>query len=53
MGHLPVNVAFSQPKQVAVCIRRKARREVLFAKNRTGKGARSRRTRNQWSDVKC
>lgn len=53
MGHLPTNVAFSQPAKVSVCIRRKARREVLFAKNRTGKGARSRRTRSYWSDVKC
>lgn len=52
-GTLPVQVAFSQPKQVTVCIRRKTRREVLFAKKRTGKGAQSRRTLNQWSDVKC
>ena len=52
-GTLPHNVAFSQPKQVSVCIRRKARREVLFAKNRTNKGAKARRTRSQWSEVKC
>lgn len=52
-GTLPATVAFSQPKQVSVCIRRKARREVLFAKQRTNKGARARRNRNQWSDVKC
>jgi hypothetical protein len=53
ISSLPAQVAFSQPKQVSVCIRRKTRREVLFAKQRTGRGAKSRRTRNQWSDVKC
>lgn len=52
-GTLPATVAFSQPKQVTVCIRRKTRREVLFAKKRTGKGSSAPRTRSQWSDVKC
>lgn len=52
-GTLPHQVAFSQPKQVSVCIRRKTRREVLFAKNRTLKGSGARRTRNQWSGIKC
>lgn len=52
-GTIPSKVAFSQPKQVSVCIRRKARREVLFAKMKTRKGAGSPRTRNFWSDVKC
>lgn len=53
ISSLPAQVAFSQPKQVSVCIRRKARREVIFAKKHAGKGARARRARNQWSDVKC
>lgn len=52
-ARLPHQLAFSQPKQVSVCIRRKARREVLFAKQRTRKGAGSRRHRNQWSEIKC
>lgn len=45
---------FSTPSKVAVCVRRKDRREVLFAKKRTGKGSRSfRRRRNYQSDVRC
>lgn len=39
--------------KIAVCIRRKTRREVIFALNKTGKGARSKRTRNQWSNTSC
>lgn len=53
IGTLPHQVAFAQPKQVSVCVRRKTRREVLFAKQRTRKGSGARRTRNEWSDVKC
>lgn len=40
-------------RSVAVCVRRKERREVLFALSRTGRGARSRKVRNEWSDVQC
>lgn len=51
---LPWRIGFAQPKGVAVCVRRKSRREVLFALNRTGAGARAyRRRRNEWSSVKC
>jgi len=46
--------AFAVPKQVAPCIRRKQRREVMFAYKRTGKGSRAfHRKRNQWSNIKC
>lgn len=42
------------PVKVAVCVRRKKRREVLFAKKRTGKGARAiRRRRNYYTEVSC
>lgn len=46
--------SFAAPAQVAICARRKARREVIFAtrKHRKGGGARRRR-RNFWSDVRC
>lgn len=44
---------FAVPKDVGVCVRRKSRREVLFALRKTGKGARSRRRRNEWSGVTC
>lgn len=50
---LPGRVAFTAPNGVAVCVRRKNRREVLFALNRTKKGAGSPKRRNSWSDVKC
>lgn len=49
----PAGVSFAVPREVAVCVRRKQRREVLFAKRRTGKGARARRRRNAWSDISC
>ena len=52
-GPLPHHVGFSIPKQVAICIRRKIRKQVLFAKNKTRKGSGSRRNRNEWSDIVC
>lgn len=45
---------FKLPLQVMVCLRRKARREVLHALHRTGKGgARKNRRRNEYSDISC
>lgn len=39
---------------VLVCVRRKQRREVIFAKRKAGKGARTRRRRrNYYSNVRC
>jgi len=47
-------VQFDAPKRVLICIRRKMRKEVLFAKSKTGKGARARRhQRNYYSEVTC
>lgn len=43
---------FAAPKYVAVCVRRKARREVLFAIGKGGGGKRRGR-RNQFSNVRC
>lgn len=51
-GVTPI-VRFEAPRKIAVCVRRKTRREVLFAQRRTGKGARSPRRRDEWSDVSC
>lgn len=46
-------VVFQEPDRVAVCIRRKARREVLFAKKRAGRGG-MRRPRRTWlSKISC
>lgn len=36
-----------------VCVRRVARREVLFAKRFTGKGSRRPRRKTKWSYVQC
>lgn len=45
---------FSIPNNVAVCVRRKQRREVLHAFNRAGAGARARvRRRTYQSEVSC
>lgn len=45
---------FNKPVSVAICVRRKQRREVLFALKRTGKGSRRRRRRrNYYSEVSC
>lgn len=44
---------FTRPNNVAVCVRRQRRKEVLFALKRTGKGSKSRRHRNSLSDVSC
>ena len=51
----PYKVAFAIPSRVAVCARRKIRREVLHAyriAGSSGSGHRKRR-RNFWSDVRC
>lgn len=52
---LPSGIQFANPKRVAICLRRKARREVLHALKLTRKSGRggSRRNRNLWSTVKC
>lgn len=43
--------SFQVPKAVDVCVRRKQRREVLFALKRTRSGGAKRR--NYWSGVSC
>lgn len=51
---VPSRVKFNVPQEVALCVRRKQRREVLFAKRRTGKGSRARRRRRTyWSNISC
>lgn len=47
-------VGFDVPKRVAICVRRKQRKEVVHALKLSGKGARARRhKRNYWSGVDC
>lgn len=51
---LPHTIGFEAPQQVLVCVRRKTRKEVLFAKNKTGKGARKFKRRRSWlSEISC
>lgn len=44
---------FRVPNLVAMCLRRKVRREVMHALDLTRKGAGGAKRRNEWSDVKC
>lgn len=53
--HISRRVGFQHPWQVMICIRRRRRREVIFALGRAGAGGRSERRvrRNEWSEVRC
>lgn len=44
---------FTNPRQAIICAKRKIRKEILFALSRTGKGSRSPKRRNEWSDIGC
>lgn len=47
-------VSFAVPDGTVVCVRRKQRKEVLFAKRRAGaKGRQRRHKRNLWTKVRC
>jgi hypothetical protein len=48
------NVSFAVPENISICHRRKRRREVLFARLKTGKNSSVKRKRkNWWSKVSC
>lgn len=48
-------VAFQRPGAVAICVRRKTRKEVLFAKREAGRrgGFKRRFRRGPWSKISC
>lgn len=50
---IPSGVAFKHPEEVLVCVRRKQRKEVLHAFNKTGKSGQRRPRRSRFSDVHC
>lgn len=53
-SNLRSHFAFHTPSKVVKCVRRKERREVIFAERKSGKGSRAlRRRRDYWSDVSC
>lgn len=49
----PHRIGFTVPRETLVCVRRKARREVLFAKRKTGRGSKSARKLSRYSNVSC
>lgn len=46
-------IAFAVPENVAICVRRKRRREVMFATRKNGKTGQRRPRRNAYSGVQC
>lgn len=50
---VPYQMAFTAPGETIVCIRRKRRKEVLFAKRKTGKGGQKKARWSKWSSYKC
>lgn len=46
-------VAFDAPDDVLVCVRRRRRKEVLFAKRKTGRRGQRRPRRNWFSQIHC
>lgn len=45
--------AFADARKTIICLKRKVRRQVLFAKNLTRSGKGSPKRRNEYSDVEC
>lgn len=50
---LPAGVRFSMPWRVMMCVRRKRRREVMFAKGKAGRRGQRPPRRNYYSEVSC
>lgn len=50
---VPYQIAFTAPKQTLVCIRRKRRKEVLHALNKTGRGGQKKPRRSPFSNTRC
>lgn len=50
---VPVGIKYQSMFPVVTCVRRKIRKEVLFALGRTRKGSQGGRQRNWRSDVRC
>lgn len=44
---------FTAPRETLVCVRRSRRKEVLFAKNKTGKRGQRKPRRTPWSNYRC
>lgn len=46
-------LAFTDPSSVAICVRRKIRREVMFARGHSGRRGQRRPKRNWFSTIRC
>lgn len=51
--YLRTRLGFSVSRRVETCIRRKIRKEVIFAKRKNGKGGQRKPRRNFWSAIAC
>lgn len=52
-GPLPSRLSYDYPVEAIHCVRRKQRREVIFAKNYRRRGRGGSRKRDFWSQFKC
>lgn len=50
---LPSGLQFADASGVVVCVRRKRRREVLFAKKKHGRNGARKYRRNRFSEISC
>lgn len=51
--YTPDVVAFHAPRKVLICVRRKRRKEVMFALNKAGKAGQRSPRFNEYSEVSC
>lgn len=51
--NVPFQVAFSAPRDVLICVRRKRRKEVLHAFRKTGRSGQRKPRFNRYSQVRC
>lgn len=52
-GYHPRSLHFQTPNLIALCLKRKMRKEVLHALRKTGKGGNKKRKLNFWSRIGC
>lgn len=50
---LPSAVNFTAPSRVVLCVRRKIRKQVMFAKHKAGRGGQRPPRWSYWSSVNC
>lgn len=53
LSKLISSFGFVHPKKVLICVRRKMRKQVLHAFNKTGKSGQRRPRRSPYSDIHC